>query len=133
MSKWGKYEQGIAKQLGLTATPRSGAGWISKEDMESDKILAQLKSTEGKSISVKRQDVDDLVINARIARKLPVFVLSFVGEDQPWLMVKANQLTKVAKYIGQTDNKGKDKEASETRHTSNVRRHLWKAPRRNNV
>lgn len=121
------------QQLGLKPTALSGAGWLAKEDGESDKVIAQLKSTEGKSISVKRQDVEDLAHNARIARKLPVFVLSFVGQDQPWVMIRADQLRKVVKAIGEAKDNRKAEEAAEARFTSNVRGSLRKAPRRINV
>ena len=78
MGKWSGYEKRLLSKLGLKPAPGSGSGWIHKEDGESDSLLVQLKSTEGKSITVKKQDVDDLLYHARIAHKTPVFVLSFV-------------------------------------------------------
>lgn len=121
------------QSLGLHPTALSGAGWLAKEDGESSKVIAQLKSTEGKSISVKRQDVNDLVKNARIARKLPIFVLSFVGEDQPWVMVRADKLRKVVKALGEAKDSRKAEEATKAGYQSNVRRSLRKASWRANV
>lgn len=102
---WRKIERQVMQSLGLKATPLSGGGWVQKEDGESDKILAQMKGSEGKAISVKRQDWDDLIRHARISRKLPVFVVVFAG-DEPYVMVRAGDLQKAAKYLkyGEMDN-----------------------------
>jgi hypothetical protein len=101
--------------LGLKPTVLSGGGWIEKEDGESDKVLAQLKGTAGKSISVKHQDLIDLIRHSRVAHKLPVFVLYFAG-DEPYVMVRAGDLQKAAKYIKYGEfNGGKSNSAGKGR------------------
>jgi hypothetical protein len=95
---WRKLEKTLMQSLGLKATPLSGGGWLAKEDGESDKVLAQLKGTAGKSISIKHQDLIDLIRHSRVARKLPAFVLYFVG-DEPYVLVRAGDLQKAARYI----------------------------------
>lgn len=80
MSKrWAKREDAIMSDLGLRPQPLSGGGWTHKEDGESEELLAQLKSTDGKAIKVDRRDVEQLFYNALVAHKTPMFVLDFVG------------------------------------------------------
>jgi Holliday junction resolvase len=98
MPNWKKREKEVIKSFGLKPVPLSGADWTAKEDGESDKILAQLKSSIGKSISVKAQDIRDLVKHSRQARKMPVMILDFVG-DEPLVVVRAGDLNKVAKFL----------------------------------
>lgn len=102
---WRKIERQVMQSLGLKPQPLSGGGWIRKEDGESDNVLAQMKGTEGKSVSVRKQDVDDLIRNARVSHKLPIFVVYFHG-DEPYVMVRAGDLQKAAKYLkyGEMDN-----------------------------
>lgn len=96
--KWRQVERAVMQQLGFKPTALSGGGWLEKEDGESDNVLAQLKSTAGKSISVKHQDLKDLIKHSRVSHKLPVFVLYFVG-DEPYVLVRAGDLKKAAKYV----------------------------------
>jgi hypothetical protein len=128
--KWRKHEKETMLSLGLQPTALSGAGWISKEDGENQKIIAQLKSTEGKSVSVKKIDIDDLVKHGRISRKVPVFVVCFYGSE-PWVMARASQLGKAAKYLG----KAKDSKATEKQNqpASAIRRSVRQALRGNDV
>lgn len=67
------------RRLGFNPQPLSGASWILSEDGESATLMAQLKSTEGESISVKKQTITDLVRHATIAHKTPVLILEWVG------------------------------------------------------
>lgn len=96
--KWRKVEREVMQSLGLKPSALSGGGWLEKEDGESDRVLAQLKSTAGKSISVTHIDLRDLIRHSRVAHKLPVFVLYFVG-DEPYVMVRAGDLQKAARYL----------------------------------
>jgi hypothetical protein len=102
---WRKIERQVMQSLGLKPQALSGGGWIQKEDGESDNVLAQMKGTEGKSVSVKQQDWNDLIRHARIAHKLPIFVVYFHG-DEPYVMVRAGDLQKAARYIkyGEMEN-----------------------------
>lgn len=103
MGKWRRHERETMRALGLRPTALSGAGWIEKEDGENEHLLAQLKSTEGKQIAVRKIDLDDLAHHARVARKLPIFVLSWPGEE-PWIMARASQLKKVSKYVAEAED-----------------------------
>lgn len=103
MSKWKVREKVVIREFGLKPVPLSGADWTAKEDGESEHVLAQLKSTEGKAISVKKQDIDDLVKHSRQAHKLPVMILDFVGKE-PLVMVRAGDIKKLAKYLKWNEN-----------------------------
>lgn len=76
---WLKIEKELMQALGLRPQPGSGSHWLLKEDGESEKFLAQLKSTDAKSIKVDNQTMRDLVYNARIAHKIPILVLNFTN------------------------------------------------------
>lgn len=98
--KWTKREKEIMRKLGLQPTKGSGSGWIEKEDGQSDEIIAQLKSTEGKGIRVDHIAVRDLFYNARVTHKIPVFVLDFMKYDHLLVCVRPKDLVKVAKLLG---------------------------------
>lgn len=99
MSKrWAKREDAVMSELGLKPQPLSGANWVRPEDGESDELLAQLKSTDGKAIKVERRDVEDLFYNALVAHKTPVFVLDFVGGAK-LVCARPEDLKKVAEAI----------------------------------
>lgn len=84
---WIKHEKYIMQKYGLKRQPFSGGGEIFKEDGESEKLLAQLKSTEGKSIFIKKSDVLKLIKNASIAHKKPIFFIDFVSENEDLVLV----------------------------------------------
>ena len=76
-----KNEKKVLEKLGFKQVAGSGNGWIHKEDGENDFALAQLKTTEKESISLKKLDLDKLVHHAEQIGKIPVFVLEFLGKD----------------------------------------------------
>jgi len=76
--KWSKREDEVMIELGLKPTKQSGAGWLEKEDGHGEEIIAQLKSTEGKGITVRRDDVKSLFYNAAVSHKIPVFVIDLM-------------------------------------------------------
>ena len=87
-----KNEAEVMKRLGLSPVVNSGAGWIGKEDGESDKMLCQLKSTDKESISIKQHDLHTLEIHAAESHKLPVFAIQFLNRDEVWLAVKESDI-----------------------------------------
>ena len=95
---WIKHEKHIMKMYGLKPSPGSGNTELLKEDGESDKLLAQLKSTEGKAISFKKRDILELIKNAWIAHKKPVFMFDFMSdnEDLIFIAIRPFDLMKVA-------------------------------------
>src|SRR6266705_2360686 len=72
-------EKKIMRGLGAKPQPFSGSGPIFKEDGESETFLYQLKSTEKESYTLHLKDVFVLFKNALVSRKIPVFVINFVG------------------------------------------------------
>lgn len=95
---WYDNERVKMEKLGLQSQPRSGAGPVHKEDGVNDYVLCQLKSTEGMSITVKRDDVEKLIYHADLINKVPIFVLDFLPDT---LLVAApvNELGNLADYL----------------------------------
>lgn len=94
-----KNEQEVMLSLGIKPTKNSGSGWIEKEDGQNDYVIAQLKSTDAQSITVKQKDLRILEYNANVSHKLPLFVLQFLNTEELWLMIKPEDLIQIAKYI----------------------------------
>lgn len=84
---YSKNEKELAKLLGMKAIPGSGSGWIAKEDMESDIVLAQLKSTDKDSYTIRQLDIKKLEYNAGVEHKTPVFIIQFLQEDKLYGLV----------------------------------------------
>ena len=98
--KWyRKNEQDVMRSLGLEPTPNSGSGWVVKEDGQNESIICQLKSTDKESISVKKLDLDKLVINAAVAHKVPVFAIQFISSGDIYLMVKPEDVVDLADHM----------------------------------
>ena len=87
------------RSLGLEPTPNSGSGWVVKEDGQNESIICQLKSTDKESISVKKLDLDKLVINAAVAHKVPVFAIQFISSGDIYLMVKPEDVVDLADHM----------------------------------
>lgn len=94
-----KNEAEVMKSLGLKPTKNSGSGWIEKEDGQNDFIICQLKSTDAASIKINQKDIRILEYNASVASKLPVFAIQFLNTNEVWLMLKPEDVEKVAEYI----------------------------------
>lgn len=92
-------EKEVMRRLGLEPTEGSGSGWLSKEDGQSEHIIAQLKSTDNESIKVNLKDVHTLEYNAILAHKIPVFMIQFLQSNELFIMVKPADLPSVAKYL----------------------------------
>lgn len=87
--KWyRRNEQKVMKELGFEPTPNSGAGWIFKEDGQTDFTIAQLKSTDASSISIRLLDLQKLESNAITAHKNPVFVIQFIKDGSIYLILR---------------------------------------------
>lgn len=96
---WLKHEKYLMRKFGLIPQPSSGSGETFKEDGRSDKLLVQLKSTEGKSVSIKKRDVLKLINNAWVAHKIPILIFDFVSEnsDFVFIVVRPFDILEVAK------------------------------------
>ena len=87
-----RNEAEVMQRLGLRPTKNSGAGWIAKEDGESEDILCQLKSTDHQSISVKQVDLRQLENHAAVSHKIPVFAIQFLNIGEVWILAKPEHI-----------------------------------------
>jgi hypothetical protein len=92
-------EKEIMKRLGLKPTKGSGSGWIEKEDGQNEYLIAQLKSTDAQSMSVKLLDLHTLEYNADITHKIPLFVIQFLSTGELFVMARPADLPSVAEYL----------------------------------
>lgn len=94
---WFRNEKELMKSLGLKGTPGSG-NKIIKEDGQNEHLIAQLKSTDGNTITIKLADINSLLYNAAVAHKLPLFINQFV--DGPILVsMRLQDIPAIAKYL----------------------------------
>lgn len=75
---WFKNEKELMRSLGLNPAPGSGNGII-KEDGQNEYLIAQLKSTDKDSTTIKMQDLNSLFYNAAVSGKTPVFINQFIN------------------------------------------------------
>ena len=94
-----KNEKEVMKSLGLTPTKGSGSGFVEKEDGYNDFILSQLKSTDKESIRVSLRDIRKLKVHATQERKLPLFLIQFIQEDEVYGLVRVGELKEVARHL----------------------------------
>lgn len=98
--KWyDKNEREVMERLGLQATKASGAGWIEKEDGQSDTLIAQLKSTDKSQITIHKQDIDTLRHNALVAHKTPLFVVQFIQSGELYILCKLEDISEINENI----------------------------------
>ena len=125
---WNTNEKRVLKKLGLESTPASGAGEVFKEDGRNEYVLCQLKSTVRDSVSVQRRDVETLMYNANLERKIPVFVIQFL-DGQTLVATTADQLENIGKYLkGEEPSKPSDlsvKAITEIRKSPIKRNSTW--------
>lgn len=100
---YGKNEAATMRDLGLSPVPRSGAGWVHKEDGESEAILCQLKSTDAGEARIKRIDLDRLAYHAAISHKAPLFAVQFLSDGKIYFVVEKDKFAETAKaYAGKS-------------------------------
>lgn len=93
-----KNEAEVMHRLGINPTINSGAGWIQKEDGESELFMCQLKSTDNKSISVKQEDINALEYHACTSHKIPIFALQFLATDSVYVMIPEEEFKEYQEY-----------------------------------
>ncbi len=103
MTDWSKHEKEMMRALGFEPQPLSGAGWLHKEDGESDRFIVQLKSTNSKSMVMGEQAVKDLIYHANIAHKVPVFINDIVGK-RTMVSVPLEYLDEFVKAMNEKEN-----------------------------
>lgn len=89
---YSKNEKETLRKLGLRPIAFSGAGWIDKEDGESEKALVQLKSTEASSYRVDMLDIKKLEYHASVSHKVPIFIIQFLKQDKIYALVNLEDL-----------------------------------------
>lgn len=94
-----KNEEEVMKMIGLNPTKNSGSGWIEKEDGQNEDVICQLKSTDANSIKINKIDLDKLIYNASVTKKIPLFAIQFLDSNEVWLMARPEYLEDVSKYI----------------------------------
>lgn len=92
-------EAEIMEALGLKPTINSGSGWIEKEDGQNEFLICQLKSTDKRSISLKQEDLNTLVYNAKVAHKIPIFAVNFLNNNDVWLIARPGDFGNVADCV----------------------------------
>jgi len=87
-----RHEKVIMKKLDFEPVVGSGAGWINKEDGESELFIAQLKSTDKNSFTIKREDLDKLEYHAKVSHKLPVFINEFLEDEKIYITIPLDDI-----------------------------------------
>lgn len=103
-----RNEADVMRKLGFKPTKNSGSGWIEKEDGQSDNLICQLKSTDAGSIKVSKYDIDTLIHNASVSKKLPVFAIQFLSSNEVYLIVRPCDIEDIAKFIDTGINERKN-------------------------
>lgn len=106
MKRSGKFyyrnEKETLTALGLTPAPQSGAGWVTKEDGENERVLVQLKSTDAASYTLKSLDMKKLEYHASVSHKAPIFLVQFLQDNRIYAIVDIANLQEVhdALFLG---------------------------------
>jgi hypothetical protein len=79
-------ERRVAKKIGGQQTLASGQTPIDKADVKSRVIRAECKTTEAKSYSLKREDLEKIAAQAE-GDKIPVFVVEFMPGHSNYYIV----------------------------------------------
>ena len=135
-----KNEEEVMEALGLQATKNSGAGWVEKEDGQNDHLIAQLKSTDAKSINIKLRDIQVLEANALVCHKVPMFVVQFLETGDTFIMARPRDMEQVVEYIntgvcekpteGFDLSQGKKPKVNKIRSSEDSRKAYWENKRK---
>jgi len=86
ISRSRRQETAAAERVGGSTTPRSGAGWVHKNDVKSKHFLVECKRTDNKSrISLSLSDLKQLEQNAILSSKLPAMAAQ-IGTECYWVL-----------------------------------------------
>lgn len=82
MKKSQKQERRVADTYRGSVQPRSGAGWIRKNDVRSENLLIECKFTDNKkSYTIKHSDLRDLGTKAVLEDRIPVLQFDLGGNS----------------------------------------------------
>lgn len=91
------------EELGFSPVPRSGAGWIHKEDGENEALLCQLKSTDKESLRLQQIDLERLAYHAAVSHKMPLFAVQFLSNGKIYFVIEKDKFADTAKaYAGKS-------------------------------
>lgn len=96
---YNKNEKEVLGRLGFKSTLASGAGWVEKEDGESDVALAQLKTTDAERFTITLKDMHTLEYHAALSRKIPIFINQCLTTDDIYVTVNVNDFPRLKKII----------------------------------
>ena len=83
-----KQEASVAQDFsGARVMPGSGNTWHSKGDVKSPRYLVECKTTENKSYSIKAEELSKLVLQAVLARRIPVMQVE-LGNGSKWAVIE---------------------------------------------
>lgn len=85
--------------LGMHGNSNSGAGWVQKGDGTNDYLLAELKSTDAKSIRILFEDMWKLQAQAAVEHKVPIFLIQDLTNNEIYVMMLPSDIHTVAKYL----------------------------------
>ncbi len=94
-----KNEKELMESFGLKPTKGSGSGWLEKEDGQNDYVIAQLKSTDKNSATIKLNDLEKLEYNATVVKKIPIYFLQFLSINKTYALINPLDMPELAKYI----------------------------------
>lgn len=82
-----KQEARVADRFGGRTVPGSGNQWWLKNDVRTERLSFELKTTGKKSFSLKDAELTEAYKYATLEGKEPVFGLQFEGSRKNWIMV----------------------------------------------
>lgn len=77
-----RQEKEVADTLGGKVTPQSGAGWAVKNDVRTDEIHVECKTTlNNKQITIRARDIEDVMGNALKSGRVGILTFRLHGRD----------------------------------------------------
>jgi hypothetical protein len=100
-----KQEKEIAKNLhGGERVVASGALPWWKRDVISDNFLMEVKYTEAKSHSIKKDDLKQLQFEAAMKSKIGAYLVEFLPESEKYVLIKYQDFLAFDEYLSEEDD-----------------------------
>ena len=104
-----KQEKKLAKELGAKRTPQSGAQTTSPEDMILGNYVIESKATGRKSISLKKEWLDQVKQSPINFGKIPTLVLDFTKTNDRYIVMDEEDFKKIIINTKEKNNGKKNK------------------------
>ena len=75
MKEWEREERRLARKTGGRRQPGSGSGWLHPNDVKTDGVLWEEKTTDGKGFTIKLSDWEKLRRNAIMMGRKPAMAI----------------------------------------------------------